>query len=98
MRKMVLIALVATFLATLLWRIYLDVSYAATLPAAPNPATGNVNSLVVQHGTRVFATDADMERLHRSDIAFWGGAAAGATAGVINVLQRNRRDKGPRTS
>ncbi len=67
---------------------YLNAVFATTLPRKPDPASGRVHAITVQHGTHVFASDEDMRTLNGTQRDIMLGGIAGLTAGLLYAIPR----------
>ena len=58
------IALASGFMACVLSQIYIDISYDSQMPASPQPETGRVYRIAVNHGDVRYVSQKEFERAH----------------------------------
>lgn len=85
-RQLVLGLLVFGSLACLSWNVWIDVSYAAAMPASPQSQTGRIYRIVVNHGFVRYVTKAELARANLvHGPIFWLMVALIACAGIFEV-------------
>jgi hypothetical protein len=67
MKKLLAYSLLAGFAACVGWQVWIHIDYAATMPAAPEPTSGRIYRLVVNHGTVVYV---NKQEFTRAEFAF----------------------------
>jgi hypothetical protein len=72
--------LIIVFCAGLLAGVYIHLSYAASMPRIPDPITGRVIRITVNHGTVVYVTRQEFER---AEWVFGTGAYLTFAAGLL---------------
>jgi hypothetical protein len=82
-RRIVTVIAMACIFSGLGWDIYLDLSYAAGMPQAPDPSSGRTDLILVNHNTRVYVTEAEYQAKIRADHFFFG---VGALSLLVIVL------------
>lgn len=61
-RRVVVALLIAVVFGGVLSSVYIDISYDASMPRVPQPDTGRVYLLVVNHGAHVYVNREELNR------------------------------------
>ena len=69
LRRFLTFGIIGLFLASIIWQMWIDHSYAMYMPRTPDPVAGRVHQMVVEHGTEIYVTSAE---LWRSEFSFRG--------------------------
>jgi hypothetical protein len=95
-RKVTITILVAAFFAFVGYLIYLDIYYAYYMPRSPDPVTGRVYSVTVNHGFVVYVTQQERARLFfsRKLMPIVCGLTLFAAA-ILQTSLRRKREGGP---
>lgn len=84
-RKVVVGVLTMAFAASMLWAIFIHLSYDHKMPQAPQPDTGRVYRMTVNHGDVVYVTKGELDRAQFVlNKVFWVGMAC---FGVLIILK-----------
>jgi hypothetical protein len=86
--KLVVAGLFAVMMTSVLLAEYTEVAYSVAMPSAPDPATGRVHRLVVNHGHAVFVNDPELGYKRLTEHLMLLGICALALAGYLNVKYR----------
>jgi len=88
-RRLLLIVFVVGFTGCLFWQVWLDVIYSTQMPKSPQPESGRIYEISVNHGTIVHIR---REELARATFVFekllWIEFACLAGIGVLRVYYR----------
>jgi hypothetical protein len=60
-RRFLLGVLLFGFLTCLLWNVWIDISY-MSMPVSPEPQTGSIHRIVVNHGFVRYVTKTELEK------------------------------------
>ena len=89
LRKTVMILAIAYFFASLGVNIYMELSYSANMPQAPDPASGRTRLISVNHNHEVYVTDAEYQAKKRADVFFFaGGGICFALIAFLKIYYR----------
>ena len=73
-------------LVCLFWNVWIDVSYAAAMPASPQLQNGRINRIVVNHGFVRYVTKAELARANLvHGPVFWLMVALLACTGFLKA-------------
>jgi len=85
LKKLLIAGLLAISLATLLAYVYKEISYSTSMPKSPQPDTGRVRAISVNHGVIVYVTEEEFRRAHLIGHSFfYFGLWCGVAAGLLN--------------
>jgi len=59
-RRALVILLATVFLFCVSWQLWIHLSYSANMPRSPEPDTGRIYRVVVNHGAEVYVTRAEL--------------------------------------
>jgi hypothetical protein len=83
------IILAASFSTIILSQGYIHISYDYQMPAVPQPGTGRIHSITVNHGDVRYVTQEEFARAHFVlDTLFWWEYPLFAALGVLVVYGR----------
>ncbi len=89
--KVVIALLAIVFIASLLWTVFIHISYAYSMPHSPQPEIGRIYRITVNHGYVVYVTE---DELHRADFAlnevFWIGMGCFAVLAILMVYWKRQ--------
>lgn len=95
-RKIVIATLIVLFFGCVGSTIFIHVTYAYTKPSVPEPQSGRVRQMVVNHGTVVYVTD---EEFQRADFVlnkvFWIGIVSFVGLAIVRVYWQKSRSMPP---
>ena len=84
-KKFLIGRLSVIFFVTLLGEIYTQISYSTSMPKSPQPETGRLKAISVNHGAIVYVTEEEFRRAHLIDhLLFYFGGWCGLAAGLLN--------------
>jgi hypothetical protein len=83
--KIVMVLAIMFFFTVLGTDTYLDLSYSANMPQAPDPASGRTHLISVNHNHLVYVTDAEYASKKRADEFFFIGG--GLSIALIAFLK-----------
>jgi cell division protein YceG involved in septum cleavage len=63
-KRIIVVALVSIFFASLLIHVGIEISYASNKPQSPQPESGRVVRITINHGSVVYVSNEELERLH----------------------------------
>ena len=85
LKKLLIGGLVVMAFATLLADVYVEISYSTSMPKSPQPETGRLKAISVNHGVIVYVTEEEFRRAHLIDhLLFYFGGWCGLAAGLLN--------------
>jgi hypothetical protein len=86
LKKAVVATLFTVFSISILWGVFIHINYAYTKPRLPQPETGRIHRITVNHGYVVYVTEGELRRAHfvLNDV-FWVGMASFVVLGFIRV-------------
>ena len=79
------VVLSAGFVASLGLAMSTEINYSIVMPKAPDPATGRVHRLVVNHGYVIFVNDDERRYKSETEYLFLAGICAMMVAIYLNV-------------
>jgi hypothetical protein len=93
LRKLVISVLVAMMMASFMWPVYLDHTYAYTMPTSPRPDQGRIYRMVVNHGSVIYVNE---KEFRQADLVFHKISLIGIVclglAGIALVYWNPRAD------
>ena len=93
--KVTVTILLAAFSASVGYPLYLDLYYLYDMPRGPDPVTGRVCSMTVNHGFVVYVTQQERARFFfAEDLMFTGGGFTLLAAAVVGKGFRRKREGG----
>jgi hypothetical protein len=86
LRKTVISLLLVGFILSIGRAVFIHLSYAAEMPRVPDPQTGRVYAITVNHGTVVYVTG---EEWHWADFVLnnglWLAVVCGGALGIVQI-------------
>lgn len=82
--------LAVVFMGAILWGVYIHLHYAYDMPNSPQPETGRVYRITVNHGFVVYVTKHDFERADFVlNKVFWVGMGCFVALACLKVYSKH---------